>query len=690
MSVSTLSAMTALAGTGLALIVGLRARRRPVNASFAAALLLTSAMHLAYFMAAMASQLPVRVGWLTAAVTAELLMTPCWMLFSVTLAQTNPRAQLRRWRVPLALAGVTAAALLGLLGWTPLLYGVQTSEGSEVFVLSWLGKLGVIFSILGTVFVLYHLESALRSSKGFARWTIKYLVLALLGLFSAQIFVASQRLLYRTISFDHVAAQSAITLASFGFIAFCLLRYRLLHVDVFVSREVVYSSVTLAAVGAYLLALGVVGELMRRFQIVPDFVFATVAVFVTAMVLAAGLLSQRVRRRAKQVIIRNFYRHKYDYRREWTAFTSTVIASGGGLDALPTRIIEWAMETIGSPAGALWLLDGEATWRLLGCHGLPAERLTLTVVPSILKTASPVIHLPTGVVPSENIGTVKDRLTTLVPLMARHEVVGLLALGPPVGGVLGVEDEDLLATAAAQAATAILNARLSEQLARSREMEAFHKLSSFIVHDLKNAVAMLSMVSENAKRHGDNPDFQRDAFQAVGNSVGQMRRLIGRLSGVPKRTALSTGASPMNRVVQETLTGSRAGADGRVRIKEELDPAAGWVGISEEDLRAIVSNLVLNALEATSSNGEVHVKTTRHGATVTMAVSDTGCGMSEAFIRDSLFVPFRTTKSQGLGVGLFQVKTIIDGAGGRIGVESREGIGTTFSVDLLAVESGEE
>jgi putative PEP-CTERM system histidine kinase len=612
------------------------------------------------------------------------------MLFSVTLAQTNARAQLRRWSVPLTLASVAVVALLGMSAWMPLLYGVGTAQGGEVLLLSPLGKLGIILSVVGTVFVLYHLESALRSSKGFTRWTIKYFVLGLLGLFAGQIFVASQRLLYRTISLDHLAAQSAITLAAFALIGFGLIRHRLLHVDVFVSREVVYSSVTLAAVGAYLLALGVVGELMRRFQIVPDFAFIALAVFVTAMVLAAGLLSERVRRRAKQVIIRNFYRHKYDYRREWTGFTTKVIASGGRLEALPTRIVEWAMETIGSPAGALWFLDGQVTWRLVACQGLPADRLTLTLVPSVLTDAPAVIHLHPGAMPSEGIGTVKDRLTTLVPLVAKDEVVGLLALAPPIGGVLGVEDEDLLATAAAQAATVILNARLSEQLARSRELEAFHKLSSFIVHDLKNAVAMLSMVTQNAKRHGDNPDFQRDAFQTVEDSVRQMRRLVGRLSGIPKRAAVSTGASALNRVVQETLTRSRTAAEGRVRIKEELDPAVGSVGLSDEDVRAIVSNLVLNGLEATPTNGEVHVRTSRHGETVTLAVSDTGCGMSEAFIRDSLFVPFQTTKSQGLGVGLFQVKTIIDGAGGRIRVESREGIGTTFSLDLPAVETGEE
>jgi putative PEP-CTERM system histidine kinase len=213
-------------------------------------------------------------------------------------------------------------------------------------------------------------------------------------------------------------------------------------------------------------------------------------------------------------------------------------------------------------------------------------------------------------------------------------------------------------------------------------MDAFHRLSSFIVHDLKNAVAMLSMVTENAKVHGNNPDFQRDAFRTVEDSARQMRQLIGKLRGAPREGAVVEGSTHVNRVIQDVVGNTRVAAEGRVRIKEELDPATAAARIPEEDLRAIVSNLLLNALEATPCNGEVLVGATRRGDRVQIVVADTGCGMSESFVRESLFVPFRTTKSQGLGVGLFQVKTVIDSVGGKITVDSREGVGTTFTVDL--------
>jgi putative PEP-CTERM system histidine kinase len=286
----------------------------------------------------------------------------------------------------------------------------------------------------------------------------------------------------------------------------------------------------------------------------------------------------------------------------------------------------------------------------------------------------------------ERASDVKHRLNVLVPLVVRDELVGLLAFAPTTGAELGMEDEDLLATAAAQAATVILNARLSEQLARSREMDAFHRLSSFIVHDLKNAVAMLSMVTENAKVHGDNPDFQRDAFRAVEDSARQMRQLIGKLRSAPGTGETGAEGTGVNRVVQDVVAATRVAAEGRVRIKEELDPDTPPARMPEEDLRAVVSNLLLNALEATPSNGEVFVSASHRGDRVQIVVADTGCGMSETFVRESLFLPFRTTKSQGLGVGLFQVKTVIDNVGGKITVDSREGVGTTFTVDLPAAD----
>jgi len=99
-------------------------------------------------------------------------------------------------------------------------------------------------------------------------------------------------------------------------------------------------------------------------------------------------------------------------------------------------------------------------------------------------------------------------------------------------------------------------------------------------------------------------------------------------------------------------------------------------------LQSVITNLVLNARDAVVEQGTVMIKTGQREKWATLSVSDNGCGMSPAFLRDSLFRPFSTTKKKGLGIGMFQSKMIVEAHGGNIQVTSDVGKGTTFSVFL--------
>jgi signal transduction histidine kinase len=96
----------------------------------------------------------------------------------------------------------------------------------------------------------------------------------------------------------------------------------------------------------------------------------------------------------------------------------------------------------------------------------------------------------------------------------------------------------------------------------------------------------------------------------------------------------------------------------------------------------VVTNLVINARDALGSDGRIRVRTEQRGERVLLSVSDNGCGMSQAFLRESLFRPFQSTKKKGLGIGLFQTRAIVHAHGGGIQVESDVGRGTTFRVSF--------
>jgi signal transduction histidine kinase len=95
-----------------------------------------------------------------------------------------------------------------------------------------------------------------------------------------------------------------------------------------------------------------------------------------------------------------------------------------------------------------------------------------------------------------------------------------------------------------------------------------------------------------------------------------------------------------------------------------------------------MTNLILNANEAVGSAGEICVATGQQDGWAIFSVRDNGCGMSKEFMERSLFRPFKTTKKQGIGIGLYQSKMIVEAHKGKIEVESGEGKGTTFRVFL--------
>jgi signal transduction histidine kinase len=124
----------------------------------------------------------------------------------------------------------------------------------------------------------------------------------------------------------------------------------------------------------------------------------------------------------------------------------------------------------------------------------------------------------------------------------------------------------------------------------------------------------------------------------------------------------------------------------RLRLVLNLD-AAPCVRGDTDAIQRVLQNLITNAVEAMEGEGTITLSTSRQDGMVACAVADTGCGMSEAFIRNSLFVPFQTTKKGGWGIGLYQAREIVTSHGGRIEIASLEGRGTTVTLLLPEEQS---
>jgi putative PEP-CTERM system histidine kinase len=265
---------------------------------------------------------------------------------------------------------------------------------------------------------------------------------------------------------------------------------------------------------------------------------------------------------------------------------------------------------------------------------------------------------------------------------ALNTLAGLLVVGPELSGKpFGVDDRDLLAAVAAQAGALIVNARLAQEISEGRELQILAQLSAFVAHDLKNAVSMLSMLAENAKLHRNKPAFQADAIRTLGEVTIKMRKLLATLSTPDSRTVAPPQSLSLASRVDAWVQEMRGQVPSRIRLETRL----GWtpdVRVDPEHLRSVLHNLLLNSIEAIPKEGTVLLETFQENGQAVLTVTDTGSGMTSEFIQHTLFRPFRTTKSRGLGIGLYQCRHIVQAFGGSLTAESQEGKGTRMIVRL--------
>jgi signal transduction histidine kinase len=152
------------------------------------------------------------------------------------------------------------------------------------------------------------------------------------------------------------------------------------------------------------------------------------------------------------------------------------------------------------------------------------------------------------------------------------------------------------------------------------------------------------------------------------------------LSGEYRMAARETDLVPvLRRVLSTVAEPSRPLYEVEARLPDSLVAT-----VEPERIENVFENLVINALEAMGARGgRLSVEAgALEGGLVFFSVADTGVGMSEEFVRERLFRPFSTTKTKGIGLGLFTCREVVEAHGGRLEVESRVGVGTRFRVVL--------
>ncbi len=621
--------------------------------------------------------------WKKLSLAAEALLLPAWLGFAITSGRQsgNFKAFPAHIRFLLAVSPLLLIAAIAL----PIHSFVYSPDffTEKVLFLSSSGFAFFLVILVYLVAALIQLERTLAHTTRTSRWKIKFELLGAGAYLSALLIYYSQGLLFRTINMQLIPMRSTVLIVAVAMMFYSRL-IRGSGVSVHVSPQFAYKSVVLLAVGIYIICLGLVGEGLKHFgDGFQHAMIITLAIF-TGLGLFIVILSESVKRKVRIFIHKNFYQHKYDYRNQWLQFTDRLSAAQTS-DSLLHSIVSEFCDTFGMAKGALFVISQERDiYRQAADIGMETCDVTFTINdPNIesLTGCKWILDLRDNVA----ISPESDRHQTyfseaaacfIIPLFLNGSVDGFIVLGMPRSSDENYihEDFDLMRTLAKQAASALLNLRLSDQLTCSRELAAAGKVSAFVMHDLKNLIAALSLMLENAQEHIGLPAFQSDLLVSLRNIVTRMNALILRLKQLPEKSSLHLATVDLFQMAHETaalVNGALLNVTGDHVIAEA----------DREELQKVALNLMLNAVEATNGTKPVKVEVGENGS-LFLRVTDEGCGIPEAFVQHTLFKPFTSTKEQGLGIGLYQSRQIIEAHGGRIEVVSTVGQGSEFTVWL--------
>lgn len=543
-----------------------------------------------------------------------------------------------------------------------------------------LGHLALV--IVGLVLV----EQIYRNTRTNERWRLKLLCIALGTLFVYEFYLYSDALLFLNVNDVLWAVRGFVVAMLTPLIAISAVRNPDWSLDIFISKQVVFHSTALLGAASYLLILATAGYSIRfsggEWSALMQILFLGGAFLVLALVLFSGQLKAKLR-----IFLRgHIYSHAFDYRQEW----QRVISSLSKSNELPLeeRVIIGLSEVVESPSGVLWMRDqsGRFTWS--ASYGFPGID-----IPEIAGDDPVISYLER----KDTVINFKEMLT----IPEAYESFGkpfwiepyvnawlLIPLWKTSGGIDGLvlltesqtftawnlEVMEMLKTTSRYVASYLELEAAARALAEARQFEGFNRLSAFVIHDLKNLIAQLSLVVRNASKYHDNPEFMKDAIKTVEHAVEKMSALMSQLRN--STSAAATIEFDLRDVLQEAIEARKRQVPAPIYVKVN-HPVV--VCANRHRLAFALEHIIHNAQDATGKQGWVKVRLKVTGGWASVEIEDNGIGMSEEFVASLLFKPFETTKGlTGMGIGAYESREYARSLGGNLSVVSAPGKGSLF------------
>lgn len=535
-------------------------------------------------------------------------------------------------------------------------------------------------------------EQLFRHSPVDSRSSVTYICIAIGGVFLFDLIIYSLSIAGAAAGPEYWAARGFVNTLFAAPLVLGLWRRSRAFPEPQVPRQIVFYSLGITVIAVYVVLVVIGHYYVDTYGGAWSEVGGIVLVVAAVILAIVTLGSASARARVRVSLMKTFLQYKYDYRKEWLRFISTL--SESGLNDVAATAVRAIAQIVNSPGGVVWIQEQES-----GDY-LPAGswRAAIPNIASTTVNSSLIRFLQDRqwIIDLEEMNQYPDRYEGLqlddwlredsdwwliVPLFLGKRLYGFVVLQKPrVVPSLNFEDHDLLRTVGSHVGVHINLAESDKRLAESRQFGAYNRLTAFLMHDLNNLIAQQSLVVKNAERHRQNPQFVDDAIDTIANSVERMKRLMEQLS-----------------------SGSKAPAMRQIDIRDVLSKAVArcqtlqptpcldigntpmMVVADLERLTTVFEHLIRNASDATPADGEITIAASAANGLINVSIQDTGAGMSPEFIRERLFRPFDSTKgSESMGIGAYQARDYIRSLGGQMEVSSEVGVGTMFLVRLTA------
>ena len=555
----------------------------------------------------------------------------------------------------------------------------------------------LIHTVVALILLLL-LEILLRQA-GDQRWAFKPLVMYL-GAVSVFDFVTyANATMVTYLDVNYIAAKGYIYAIMTPFLLIAVRRMEHWGIKIFISREIVFHSTLLTVAGIYLFVMAMVGYVINYLGGSWDTSIQIVLIALSVVLLIALFLSSNIRNKLKVFISKNFFANQFDYREQWIELTNALATGDDSLQDVYRTALQGLANAVKYDRGILCKVTKSHYEVVASLNADEPNHLHDDVIQRAINYCQNkpwLIDLHEFLINPENYAGMEMDLALvnqceyqfILPIYKESELWGIAVLFTDTEVVrqLNWELRDYLNAVLAQVSNYVLHYEAAKIVAENAQFAAFNRMSAFVIHDLKNVMAQVDLILCNAQQHKHNLEFIDDTFETLEYTQARMQKMLKQLTDKQLITEQTQQAVDLSSILKKVINKKCASL---LPLPQFSTATTQAVAANTEKLSNVFYHLISNAQQATPDDGSVAITVidASTGGMVQIDITDSGQGMSADFIAHRLFKPFDTTKGNaGMGIGAYDAKQYVEEIGGKLLVQSRENLGSTFTL-LLPIYS---